>query len=569
MNLLKRLHNWLKDLPKFIHLCWWFELHGLPIPPYFVGGGATLDQRNWIIGADDNADPDACTFGTENTATTGQAKTSNFMLRFQIAEDGGGGASNSTIQLYYSTTDDPGTAVQVTTVSAIVQLSNGTPDDLDPCATNVMSAQAETYQNGSYIDTSDQVPKHTINANNYSEYQMCLQFLAGAGDETEYFFWVFVKGSQVDGTYNSPTCSVTTEVAGGQIISVSLSEGLNTTEPVQTSREVTAQWQEILDAVDVVGILISLPSAEYAVDLAEVLDIIDVPDIARTVLMSLADTMDTVDASTWALFRSMALAESADVVDAFAILSQELTRQLLESLDMVDAVDVSREVTAPLAEVLDMVDVGTIEIAGVGAEIAVALAESANVIEAFDASREITAPLAEPLNTIDTVAITVAEAVSEFAVDLAEALNTTDTIATAITTTALEYALALADPLNVVDVPAMSVERFMQILESADLSDAPVISRVILLAIAEALNLTDTSEAVRELVRSLTESLNTTDAISILEAVGVREYAVALAEAMNLTEATDAHLVIFIETMLTSIATGERDPLNIKTDGRN
>ncbi|MFW5902799.1 MAG: fibronectin type III domain-containing protein, partial [archaeon] len=36
-DLLLKLHYWLKGLPKFIHLCWWFEKHDLPIPPYFVG----------------------------------------------------------------------------------------------------------------------------------------------------------------------------------------------------------------------------------------------------------------------------------------------------------------------------------------------------------------------------------------------------------------------------------------------------------------------------------------------------------------------------------------------------
>jgi len=35
-----RLHRWLL-VWKPIHLCWWFEKHGKPIPKYFIGGGAT------------------------------------------------------------------------------------------------------------------------------------------------------------------------------------------------------------------------------------------------------------------------------------------------------------------------------------------------------------------------------------------------------------------------------------------------------------------------------------------------------------------------------------------------
>ena len=36
MNKFIQFHKWLKEW-KPIHLCWWFEKHNLPIPPYFIG----------------------------------------------------------------------------------------------------------------------------------------------------------------------------------------------------------------------------------------------------------------------------------------------------------------------------------------------------------------------------------------------------------------------------------------------------------------------------------------------------------------------------------------------------
>ena len=39
---LRSYHDRLKGW-KPIHLCWWFKKHNLPIPPYFIGGGADHD----------------------------------------------------------------------------------------------------------------------------------------------------------------------------------------------------------------------------------------------------------------------------------------------------------------------------------------------------------------------------------------------------------------------------------------------------------------------------------------------------------------------------------------------
>jgi len=101
---LDKLHNFNKRLKQWkpIHLCWLFEKYGLPVPPYFIGGTIALDQRNYILGDDDNADPDLCTWDVENTPRTSQAKEVNFMVRLQVANDGGLNTNTIDWELYYN-----------------------------------------------------------------------------------------------------------------------------------------------------------------------------------------------------------------------------------------------------------------------------------------------------------------------------------------------------------------------------------------------------------------------------------------------------------------------------------
>jgi len=203
---------------KPIHLCWWFEKHGLPIPPYLIGGAPYGECAHWIFGDDDNSDPDLCTWDVEDTGRTDQAKTSNFMVRLQTA---GVNQNNRNWELWYNTTDDPSTATQVTTSDSIVQITNGTPTDGTATTENVMTAHASyTWLDGNYFDTSNESGNYSINSE-YTEFQWCVQLTASAGDSTTYYFWImYDDGLQLD-SYPATTCNVTTE-AGVTTVSGSI-----------------------------------------------------------------------------------------------------------------------------------------------------------------------------------------------------------------------------------------------------------------------------------------------------------------------------------------------------------
>ena len=207
MELLSKWHKRFKAW-KPIHLCWWFKKHGLPVPPYLIGGSPIVDHRNYIFADDDPSganDPDSCTFDTENTPRTGVVIDTPLHIRIQVAEDNGGTLNNANIQLWYDQDNSPTTATQVTTASSIVELTpsvgGSNLDDDDPCNTIKCTSQAETWQDGLYLETSDETGKHALSANNYSEYQFCIQFLTGASGD--YFFFLREGGSDLTGSYDN------------------------------------------------------------------------------------------------------------------------------------------------------------------------------------------------------------------------------------------------------------------------------------------------------------------------------------------------------------------------------
>lgn len=168
-----------------------------------------LDQRNYIIGDDDNADPDLCTWDAENTPRIEQIKEANFMLRIQVANDGDAKVDPAIWTFLYNTVNDPDTATQITTVSATIAISNGTPANLASMDENVCTEQPESWINGIYIDTSDSVDK-TMGSNKYFELQCCVQFDDTAEDGQDYYFFMFYNGAKLNGTYDN-VAKVTTE----------------------------------------------------------------------------------------------------------------------------------------------------------------------------------------------------------------------------------------------------------------------------------------------------------------------------------------------------------------------
>jgi hypothetical protein len=217
------LHSWLKSLPKFIHLCWWFEKHDLPIPPYFVGGMAVNNSERWIVGDNDNADPDLGAFDTEEVGRTDQPKETNFALRFQVSETGAG-TWNPSFALYGHTSDAIGSAtlIDTGTTTTWAQMVPGTPTDGDPTTAPVMTAGPGAWQNGEYSesDATDQISGLT---SEYTEVMFSLQFTASASDETTYYFWIKESGGADLDNYNeTSTCTVATEAVATVPVTVNL-----------------------------------------------------------------------------------------------------------------------------------------------------------------------------------------------------------------------------------------------------------------------------------------------------------------------------------------------------------
>lgn len=203
---LSKIKRWFKYW-KPIHLCWLFEKYGIPIPKYLIGTTITFDQRNFIMADDDPSsanDPDSCTFDTENADRTAQPKSTPFHIRFQIAQEGPSDAGNQNFSIWYDKDGTPSTATQVTTTSAEVQLTESVGGaalaDGDACDTRKCTAQAETWQDGSYLETSDETGKIDVDAGFYTEIQFCLQLLPAASGT--YYFYCYTEGAVFTGTYD-------------------------------------------------------------------------------------------------------------------------------------------------------------------------------------------------------------------------------------------------------------------------------------------------------------------------------------------------------------------------------
>lgn len=216
--MLKKLHNLLLNW-KPIPLCWWFEKHGWKIPKYLIGAGSSPNvlQTGWIIGDDDNADPDGCSWDEVNTARTNQAKQENFMVRIQMTNNGGD-QDVSQYQLYYNDADTTDGAVQVGAElrgDVHVDSVGGTP--LDQAVVNdpeVISDQEPdfTWMDGEYDEVDASLAKFIFEADYFTDSQFCVQFTSLAYDEHSYFFFMMRANDVLDG-YPASGAEVATAAA--------------------------------------------------------------------------------------------------------------------------------------------------------------------------------------------------------------------------------------------------------------------------------------------------------------------------------------------------------------------
>ena len=172
------------------------------------GGTKVLDQRSFMFGADDAADPDACTFdaeGADKTISVGQ----KVMLRISVANDGTAATGYKNWQLYFHTSNDPASATQVTTASSNIQMADGDPADGATCDAEQMP-QAETFINGYYCE-SDDTEKLTLSDGQNTEFQFCIQLAAGASGT--YYLFLRYNDDALDDYTDVPMITV---AAGGE-----------------------------------------------------------------------------------------------------------------------------------------------------------------------------------------------------------------------------------------------------------------------------------------------------------------------------------------------------------------
>ena len=497
-----KIHKFLLEW-KPIHLCWLFEKLGLPVPKYFIGGPAVpnIEQVHWKIGDNDNADPDGCTFDALDTTRTGQAKSSPFMVRLQITNDGDP-ALNSIFQLYYNDSDTTTGAVQVgAALDGNVKVDSVLGEPTDQAVTDVSSTVFDntgsfTWQNGRYDEIDAATEKLLLAENYYTDFQFCVQFTADAANETTYYFFMYEGGVPIQG-YNS-SAKVTTAVGGtdyeetptdtqgitdaGVAIKVGnvLSDDVGITDSFSKASEFKRSLADTQDITDA-GVEISVGNK-----LTDTQDITDA-GIAVSVGNKLADTQGITDAGV-AIKVGNKLADSVGITDSFAKVS-EFKRSLTDTVDiadspsmaiglnLADSFDISDSVEAGLSFKISLTDTVTITDTGLVNDIGLGLADALALTDSFSK-------------------------VSEFYKDLTDTLEITDGLVNAV-------GLGLSDTLDLADSFAKTSEFYRSLTDTQNISDGLV--NAVGLGLADTLNLTDSFVKVSEFKRSLTDTLSMSD----------------------------------------------------------
>lgn len=210
---IKELHARFKRW-KPLHLCWWFEKHNLPIPPYLIGGGSSLEQTRFKWSYDNgtsSTNPNVRNKIADVNAFPGEWPSNQdcrVHLRIQVAETGGKGV-DFTPALYVNTVNDPSTAYHVDGSNSMAELIDDRPGllaDLTRITSSVLGYDY-SWVDGYYVDDSSVLPTVTLGGQ-CIEFQFCLNILTEGthsfGD-TYYFFLKDVNDGALDVYTNVPT----------------------------------------------------------------------------------------------------------------------------------------------------------------------------------------------------------------------------------------------------------------------------------------------------------------------------------------------------------------------------
>ncbi len=167
---------------------------------------SNITQCHYKFGYNDGEiDPDDINFFGEGVNISGGFIGNPIQLRIQVFNTATITAGNNW-QLYYDTDNTPATATQVSTASSVVKIINDT-DIADGTATDDSIAVFDetptyTWQNGKYIDQSNETAVLALGENFYTDFQFNIQFDSNAEEGQTYYFFLRMNDSTID-TYSS------------------------------------------------------------------------------------------------------------------------------------------------------------------------------------------------------------------------------------------------------------------------------------------------------------------------------------------------------------------------------
>lgn len=260
---IKELHDRFKAW-KPIHLCWWFEKHNLPIPPYLIGGGNTIRGAYKQTRNDDPSSTDrpGSTTIIQNQGDyfwVDRCIGQKIHVRILIATDSKDVTLNLAPFFYVVGVGDYSTGSPITTDGSVnpVKIAPSTGgaslSDSIPCGYGywVSTSYYGTKTEGWYIQSSDQFPPlNILAADGWSEVQFCVEVTENAVIRETYGLYV----KHADGTdfYSNsggfieiidiPTTTISFDSAW-KILQVNTAS-LQTAWGTRTKQELSVGWRK-------------------------------------------------------------------------------------------------------------------------------------------------------------------------------------------------------------------------------------------------------------------------------------------------------------------------------------
>jgi hypothetical protein len=220
----------------------WINKDGIVLTTIRGGGMPVETQNDRYAFGDDDGSESAHSLDTENTPRTAQDLDTNFTIRIQIAETGGGSA-NITPTLYCSY--ESGTYTAVTTTSSasmpcrLVDDANSRADN--EATTERLTAGAGSWQAGEYDDGQTDVGGDTISGltSEYTEVEFMIELDSTYATDGETFDFRVYNGTAAFDSYPGTSPRATASAATPINLTVDALSQTNTVDKVAITKEST------------------------------------------------------------------------------------------------------------------------------------------------------------------------------------------------------------------------------------------------------------------------------------------------------------------------------------------